>query len=161
MEPSEWEINQGTVTYEVDLSLAANSGREKHVDLGEQGAWLALAFDKGLRSVETPGLMVTEIRTLVDGEVVSTHPVKGGVEPFAEDKYFHLLDLVRELSYLAAELLQKAPHDEGDHVQFDHPDATELLEIIRHTFEHWQHVPDSAPLDENLVRGEWRRALEP
>lgn len=39
---SGWEEHaKGTVRFEIDLELWSNSGRSKHIDLDEQGAWLA------------------------------------------------------------------------------------------------------------------------
>jgi hypothetical protein len=46
------EHAQGTVHVEIDLELWSNSGRSKHVDIDEQGAWLAEAIRQALRGLE-------------------------------------------------------------------------------------------------------------
>jgi hypothetical protein len=46
------EHSAGTVSFEVDLEFWSNSGRPKHIDLDEQGAWLAEGFRDYLRNLQ-------------------------------------------------------------------------------------------------------------
>lgn len=39
----------GTIRFEIDLELWSNSGRDKHVDLTEQGGWVANYVAEQLR----------------------------------------------------------------------------------------------------------------
>lgn len=45
-----WEMTSGVCVYEVDVMLSADTGREKHTDLKEQGAWLLIPIDRALRT---------------------------------------------------------------------------------------------------------------
>ena len=46
------EHAKGTVHLEIDLELWSNSGRPKHVDIDEQGQWLAETIRQALSGLE-------------------------------------------------------------------------------------------------------------
>ena len=45
----------GTIRLEIDLELWSNSGRDKHVDLTEQGGWLIEVITRALKEQEAQG----------------------------------------------------------------------------------------------------------
>jgi hypothetical protein len=156
----EWEFNTGTVTYEVDMALAADSGREKHTNIREQGGWLLNGFIKALESVEMPGLMVSEVRQIHEGEVVNRRKPKAEVVPFDTDLNGHLFEIVRDMSMLIAEILSGQMDEDGTVSVPDYPEARELMEIVRCLHQRFNHVEGAAPLDRTVVRADWVRAIE-
>ena len=71
------EHAQGTVHFEIDLELWSNSGRSKHVDIDEQGAWLTLAIKDALSKLETSDeVKIHRVRyfgqrQVIDGDSIS------------------------------------------------------------------------------------------
>jgi hypothetical protein len=74
----------GTVSFELDIELWSNSGREKHTDLSEQGAWIANAIVQALRNYGAgPDFAIHDLRYLGDKDLsdesrVTTLPVSVG-----------------------------------------------------------------------------------
>jgi hypothetical protein len=91
MDESNYEMAMGTVAFEVEIMLASDSGREKHTDVEEQGAWLLSPIERGLRSFEPgSGVGFGRLRYMGEGRVgrsvVTEMDVGPTVGPFPQDE---------------------------------------------------------------------------
>ncbi len=75
------EHSQGTVVFEVDLELWSDSGRLKHIDIQEQGAWLTEVIGNALRKIEP-------------GDDVKIHRVRYlGEQPASENSFINEVEI--------------------------------------------------------------------
>ena len=91
MDLPNYEMAMGTVAFEVEIMLASDSGCEKHTDVEEQGAWLLLPVERGLRSFEPDsGVGFGRLRYMGEGQVgrsvVTEMDVGPAVGPFPQDE---------------------------------------------------------------------------
>jgi hypothetical protein len=91
MDEPNYEMAIGTVAFEVEIMLASDSGREKHTDVEEQGAWLLSPIERGLRSFEPgSGAGFGRLRYMGEGQVgrpvVAEKVVGPAIGPFPQDE---------------------------------------------------------------------------
>ncbi len=111
--PQPADASYGWIGFQLGLMLSSESGRAKHTDVVEQGAWLLAVFEEALRYVEPgDGLAFTEIRYLGEQEP-DTAPISHmEVHPYAgrrgDQKVEVLRKLVRELGRAFVALAESA-----------------------------------------------------
>ncbi|HUW87866.1 MAG TPA: hypothetical protein VMW30_05775 [Candidatus Paceibacterota bacterium] len=62
MSESNLEVTAASVFIEIPLLLSSESGRPKHIDPNEQGAWLAMHLWNCIKDEEFEGAALTELR---------------------------------------------------------------------------------------------------
>ena len=62
MSESQLEVTAASVFIEIPLLLSSESGRPKHTDPNEQGAWLAMHIWNCIKDEELQGASLTELR---------------------------------------------------------------------------------------------------
>ena len=156
MDAEQMDFAVGSVIFEVEILLASDSGRPKHTDLTEQGAWLLPAVVRGLQSL-TPGGGVEfgDVRYVGEGpseqSVISRLAVGEPIGPFPEDQvalsYVTLVSIIRELALMIGRatqhlddpdiLLEAAdPNTVNDVVELVRA-VVEMSDLARPAFEAW------------------------
>jgi hypothetical protein len=117
----------GSVVYEIEIMLSSDSGRAKHTDVRDQGAWLIYPLARGLQSmVDLEGAAFGAIHYLGEGpvpgrKVITSRPVGPPIGPFTEDEMSvtaaTLHGVIRRLSEMLAVLLPEASDEQV--AQFD------------------------------------------
>src|SRR6266704_815775 len=108
-----FEFSSGTVTYEIDVMLSANTGRAKHTDVRGAGAFMMLAIDRALRSYPREGINFGGIRYMGDqpsglSEIVDQMPVGDHTAQYPEDTVRDHIWGLRFAVRNMAEVLDKA-----------------------------------------------------
>lgn len=114
---TEYDFSVATVVYEIDLMLSSQSGRDKHVDPDEQGAWLTYALLRGLRADIPDGVGLDRIRFVgsgsTDRDAIVEEEIGSEIGPYDEDvirnQVWTLQGIVRRLSELISQLDQEKP----------------------------------------------------
>ena len=61
MDNQKFDANIGSVYIEIPMMLSSESGEDKHVDLNNQGLFLAYEISKFLRTLSTEGAALSEM----------------------------------------------------------------------------------------------------
>jgi hypothetical protein len=145
--PHVTDFAMGSVVYEIEIMLSSDSGRSKHTDVEEQGAWLALAIKQALTSIELNGAAFGRLRYWgqrnLTGTPVSEEEIGGYVRPYHEQLAADRLGLLRDYvaGRLNPEVVQQV--DEWARGQREGGDLSESLRSV--LFEPFE------PRDENGV----------
>lgn len=147
---TDYEFVTGRVGFELEMFLSSDSGRQKHVDLTEQGAWLIEPIARGLRALpEADGAALGRLFYL--GEVPGTAPDRFTIdvgppdEPFEADiarrKIMGLTSLAIRLAQLTNAALSATEDPQAVVEQFSAPpdgrdfitrDLVRLLNAVGH-----------------------------
>lgn len=74
------EYADGTIRIEIDFELWSNSGREKHIDIAEQGAWMAQDLLHRLRQLNRESDEVNAYEVRYFGNVPATSEPRASYE---------------------------------------------------------------------------------
>ena len=157
---SDFDAAVGTIAFELDLLLSAESGRAKHTDVEEQGSYLLPIVERGLQAFELgPGAAFGSLRYMGAGEVgrpaLQERQVGPYLAPFPEDLVRHriwcLQGIVRRFAEVLDDVLGASPDAGGSIEQVRNPRLTEVLAVVD-----WAR--ERAPL-EGVDDPEWRDAL--
>lgn len=160
---SEFEINNGTVVFEIDIFLSSDSGRPKHTDIENQGGFLMIPIERGLRAYEPgPGAGFGMLRYMGAGStgrrVISEQQVGPVLGPFpvdeARDNAYALQSVVRALSAAVLDLIEAAPDPQAAWQSLgDRFETRDVPNVVA-----WATNDDAAALD-GIEMPDWRDAL--
>ncbi|MGH9025956.1 MAG: hypothetical protein ACRDWD_07555, partial [Acidimicrobiia bacterium] len=166
MGQEEYDFSSGTVVFEIDMMLSSASGRAKHTDIVEQGAWLLEPVRRGLQALprdDGSGVAFGNIRYMGEGpsglDALSELDAGPQIGPYPEDAVRVKIAELRGIVMRLGETLEAVL----DHV--DDPEAllgklaTEDARIdsgLRVVLQVAEWANGSRPLDA-IEREEWRR----
>lgn len=152
----------GTVVFEIDVFLSPQSGRDKHADLDDQGAFLMPALERGLRQWEMgEGAAFGSIRYLgagkVDRPTLAEQPIGPVLGPFPGDEdRLHVSSLRGAIGALGRALMRLIEDSENPEATWNR--LVESHERNAAVIANWTVSEDNAILDD-VDFDPWRDAL--